>query len=413
VAGLEETADVAVIGGGVAGLTIALELAEAGRSVRVLEAGDFEHGTSHGNAGLLCPSYVTPIASPKVLLTAIGWLLRGEGPFTLSRAPWHGDMGRWITRFLIACGRRQAERAIALLAGMARESIDWYDAFAQGRPDFGFAKKGWLYVYATREALAEGELHAKLMARAGVQARVVSSEGALEIEPSLRPPTGAILFPGDAHLDSHAFIGEAVRRCRSGGVRLDGGTKVLGLMAEGTRLRVSTSHGDIIVPDVVLATGSSAPLLCGMLGARLPILSARGHSITLVTSRPPQVPLLFAEAHLVVTPMLGRTRMTTGLELGSESREPDAATVEAMARDAGTYLRHETPGHADSWVGFRPLTPDGLPVIGRLAACPRVIVASGYGTLGMTLAPAAARIVKSLLEGGREPALVSPARFGA
>ncbi|MHB8496123.1 MAG: FAD-dependent oxidoreductase [Casimicrobiaceae bacterium] len=136
-------ADVAIVGGGVAGLIAALELASGGHRVRVLDAGDFAQGRSHGNAGLLCPSYVTPLASPLVLTTALSWLARGNGPFSLARAPWRTEMARWLSRFVAACAGN-SEEATRFLAALARESIDWYDKFAHEGADIGLRRDGWL-----------------------------------------------------------------------------------------------------------------------------------------------------------------------------------------------------------------------------------------------------------------------------
>jgi D-amino-acid dehydrogenase len=195
-------------------------------------------------------------------------------------------------------------------------------------------------------------------------------------------------------------------------VDLQGGTKVLGMACDRSVVRISTDRGELVADDVVLAAGWRTPHLARMLGAPLPLLPARGHSVSLETTCRPRMPLLLSEAHLVVTPMLGHVRMTTGLELGSSDMSPDKATAAAMARDAGRFFVDESPSYRDPWVGFRPLTPDGMPIVGRLRAAPRVLVTSGYGTLGMTLAPALARIVSCVLRGEKEPDLVSPRRFG-
>jgi D-amino-acid dehydrogenase len=405
--------DVLVIGGGVAGLTVALELADTGRQVRVLDAGDFEHGTSHGNAGLLCPSYVTPIASPKVLFTALGWLIRRDGPFTLARAPWRADTAPWLARFLAACAKLNGPRATAFLAGLAQESIEWYDAFAKTAPDFGFARDGWLYVYATRNGLDEGIEHANAMDQAGVRSEVMSGEAAVAKEPCLRLPAGAVYYPDDAHLDSHAFIAAAVEACIARGVELDSRTVVRDIKAEAAGVRVATDGGEIVATDVVLAGGYETAALARKLGARLPILPARGHSVTLATPCRPRLPLLLSEAHLVVTPMQGHVRMTTGLELGASGENPDPHTAAAMALGAGKFFVDANSGYRDPWVGFRPLTPDGLPIVGRLAVCPRVVMTSGYGALGMTLAPAVARFVREIVAGGQGPELIAPKRFRA
>ncbi len=404
--------DVLIVGGGVVGLTTALELAAAGHAVRVLDAGDFAHGTSHGNAGMLCPSYVEPLASPRVLATALGWLIRGNGPFALARAPWHSDMARWLARFVAACARNQ-EEPTRFLAGLARESIDWYEDFARSGTAFGLHRDGWLYVYGTAKGFEEGVSHARAMARAGVDYEILSPRQVLDREPGLREPAGGVRYPGDAHLDPHAFVLAATERARQAGVELTANCRVASIRDEGKRITLATDAGDASASHVVLAAGAAAPRLAAPLGARLPVLPGRGHSACLQTDYVPRTPLLFAEAHLVVTPMPGGVRMTTGLELGSWDASPDPAQLAAMAEGAGEFLAGGTPSVADGWVGFRPLTPSGLPIVGALAAHPRVIVACGHGTLGMTLGPAAARIVRSAVEGRAVPPLVSPGRIGS
>ena len=411
-AAVGNTADVAVIGGGVVGLATAIELAGAGHRVRVIEAFDFARGTSHGNAGLLCPSYVTPMASPQMLLAAIGWLMRGEGPLTLARAPWHGDMARWLARFVRACASGGRGATTRFLADLARRSIDWYAEFDYGAPELGFSRDGWLYVYNSARGFDDGLRHAQAMESAGLEAHVLGAAGAVALEPALRAPIGAVHYPGDAHLDPHAFIAVAVKRAMDMGVELLGNTRVLAIMSRRNEVMLETENGTMTASEVVLAAGSASAALARALGCRLPMLPARGHSISLVGDYRPRMPLLLAEAHLVLTPMPGRVRVTGGLELGSQDPSPDVLQAETMAVEAGKYLAGNGRGYADAWVGFRPLTPDGLPIIGRLSRNPRVIAASGHGTLGMTLAPATAQIVRSVIEGQVEPREVSPRRFG-
>jgi D-amino-acid dehydrogenase len=403
--------DVVVIGGGVAGLTAALELAAGGHGVEVLDAADFGGGTSHGNAGLLCPSYVAPLASPKVLLTALGWLIRGDGPFSLARAPWRPEMARWLARFIAACTRKSEEET-RFLAGLARESIDWYDRFAQESADFGLRRNGWLYLYKTAKGFEGGVRHAHAMARAGVAFEILSSKQALDREPGLRAVAGAVRYRDDAHLDPHAFVLAAAERAKAAGVRLRGDCRVSSIRDGGDRVTIATNDGELDASHVVLAAGAATPALAEPLGCRLPVLPGRGHSASLESDYTPTTPLLFAEAHLVVTPMPGFVRMTTGLELGSWDPVPDRTQLDAMARGAGDFLAGPAPSCSDGWVGFRPLTPTGLPIVGPLTRHPRVIVTCGHGTLGMTLAPATARIVRSAVEGRPVPQWVSPGSVG-
>ena len=403
--------DVVVVGGGVIGLTTAVELASAKLRVSVLDTRDFDHGTSHGNAGLLCPSYVTPIASPRVLLTALGWLIRGDGPFALARPPWKADMAGWLARFVVACAS-EGEIATGFLAGLARRSIEWYDDFARNSPEFGLRRSGWLYVYKTRRGLNEGIRHARAVGKANVSSQILSAREAIDREPGLRDPVGAIYYPGDAHLDPHSFVLAAGRRARQLGVEMVGNSRVLCIRPSADQVSVVTENGEVTASQVILASGASTPTLVRNLGTKVPVLPARGHSASLFSDYIPRMPLLLAEAHLVVTPMAKHLRMTGGLELGSFDAAPHPTKLDAMARHAGEYLSGGAPSYYDGWVGFRPLTPSGLPIVGHLTRHRRVIVACGHGTLGMTLAPATAQVVRSIVHGEPPPFLLSPKRVG-
>jgi D-amino-acid dehydrogenase len=250
------------------------------------------------------------------------------------------------------------------------------------------------------------------MARAGVASELLSSKQALDREPGLRAVAGAVRYPDDAHLDPHAFVRAARERAKAAGVRLRGSCRVSSIRDDGDRVVLATGDGEVSASHAVLAAGAATAALVEPLGLRLPVLPGRGHSASLISDYVPNTPLLFAEAHLVVTPMRGFVRMTTGLELGSSDPGPDRSQLDAMARHAGEFLAGPAPSFSDGWVGFRPLTPTGLPIVGPLTGHPRVVVSCGHGTLGMTLGPATARIVRSAVEGRPVPPFVAPSRSG-
>ena len=403
-----ERFDVAVVGGGAIGITCALQLAAQGCSVAVFEAASFAKGTSHGNAGLLCPSYCTPIASPQSLLAALGWLARREGPFSLAVPPWDPAMARWLALFVAACRPDRVRRTTALLADMARRSIEWY----AGLGEFAFARDGWLYVYRTRRGFASGLAHARAVADAGVSWRAYPGDEAAELEPLLRRPAGGVYYPGDAHLDPHAYLTVAVERAREAGVVMHEGARVDAIRPHASAVEVVTANGAFEATHVVLAAGAWTPKLASSFGVTLPVQPARGTSLSLLLERPPRTPLMLGESHIVVTPMGNVVRATSALELGSFATALDVARLSAMTAGVAEFLTGATPAYADAWVGFRPLTPDGLPIVGALSRQPRIIVATGHGTLGMTLAPATAALVCSLVAGQPSPVELSPRRFG-
>jgi D-amino-acid dehydrogenase len=162
------------------------------------------------------------------------------------------------------------------------------------------------------------------------------------------------------------------------------------------------------------ATGSS---LLRRIGRRLPVQPARGHSLTWErTAGAPNLPLMFGEAHVIATPMGHNLRMTTGLDLVGFRPGLDPGRVATIRSAAAAYLPGlDLPGEPEAWYGYRPLTPDSRPIIGPLRRIPNLILATGHGQLGMTLAPITGDLVSAMLRGeapALDPSPFLPARFG-
>jgi D-amino-acid dehydrogenase len=165
----------------------------------------------------------------------------------------------------------------------------------------------------------------------------------------------------------------------------------------------------------VLAAGSSSVAVGRSIRLDIPIEAAMGYSITVRTENNIPLPLMLAESHVVMTPMGDAVRLTSGLDLVGEDRKIDATRIRSMGTAARTYLGLDLGAGTEPWVGFRPLTPDSLPIAGRSTRFSNLFMATGHGTLGVTLAPATGNLVAAILSGQPVPAwtnAVSPARFG-
>jgi D-amino-acid dehydrogenase len=174
---------------------------------------------------------------------------------------------------------------------------------------------------------------------------------------------------------------------------------------------VITTEGVLPCNQVVVATGAWTPLLRQHLGCTVPIQPGKGYSIT--TARPalcPTFPLLFEEDRVAITPMASAYRIGSTMEFAGYDDRLVRARLELLRQAARFYL-HEPEGAVvlEEWWGWRPMVPDGLPLIGPVPRLENVLLAAGHGMLGLAMAPATGRLVAELVAG--QPTHVDPGPY--
>lgn len=412
-------ADVIVVGGGVVGVSVAYYLACAGARVTVLERGELGRGASYGNAGLIVPSYSVPLATPEALTQGLRWLFDPESPFTIKLRP-DVQLAAWLLRF-VAAGRTGTVKAtipILRAMGMASKSL-FEQLLAEAGNEVGYQPKGWLYVYKTERGLEEGLKHAELVRRAGVDAVTLDGAGVRALEPAVRPDlAGGVHYTEDAHLNPARFVEFLADRAADHGATFKTHVRVTGLTARrGAVQAVRTSEGELRADHYVIAAGAWSTPLLKTIGLRIPVEPAKGYSLTFpIPETAPGRPLMLGEAHVVMTPMGDCLRMTSGLALEGFDESLDARRLQAIARAGSEYLiALDGVESSERWFGYRPLTPDSLPIIGPTARFENLILATGHGTKGVSLGPLTGKLVADLLS-GQPPSVditpVLPRRFG-
>jgi D-amino-acid dehydrogenase len=407
-----------VVGGGVIGVASAYFLAKDGWAVTLVEQGQICAGSSYGNAGLLVPSHVVPLAAPGVWWQGVKWMLDPESPFYI-RPRLDPALLSWLWRFRAACRPERARQAMPLLRELSVASLDLYRSFATAEGlAFDFHPGGSMVVFRTAEAFEHGIEEARLVGEVGVPSKVLDGPAARELEPTLRPEVvGGVLFPEDASIVPDRFVKGLAGILPRLGVDVRPGTEVLGFRASGGRVAaVETTRGSLGADTVVLAAGAWSPGVSRSLGLRLPIEAAKGYSLTY--RRPadgPRVPLLPAESRFSITPMGDLLRFGGTLELAGMDLSVSERRVEALRRAAARYIvGTEALELLEIWRGLRPCTPDGLPILGRPAQLTNVIVAAGHAMVGMSLGPVTGKIVAQLAAGAPPLAdirLLDPRRF--
>lgn len=401
---MQSHADVVVIGGGAVGLCVAYYLREAGREVMVVEKDKVEEGASSGNAGMLVPSHAVPLAAPGVVSQGLRWLFNPESPFyikpRLDRA-----LLSWLWAFRGFCNERHVQAAMPVLRDLSLASVDLFaDMAALDGLDFCFERRGLLMLHNTEKGHKDNHKYAALAQSIGLDVTELDEEALRALEPGVRSAaTGAVYYRDDAHLSPNRFLEGLRAYLAQRGVVFATETEVLGFDNAGTRLTaVRTTQGAVAAEEVVLATGSWSEALARPLGLRLPVQPAKGYSVTLdAPNLLLKIPMILSETKVTITPMGGQLRFGGTLELAGYDYSVNRRRLAAILKEIPHYLPDVDPSaikESDIWGGFRPCTPDGLPLVGRPQAWDNLIVATGHAMIGITLAPITGKLVAEVAQ---------------
>jgi D-amino-acid dehydrogenase len=406
--------DVAVIGAGAVGASIALELSRRGRDVTVLEKGpDWAAGCSWGNAGLICPSHAGPWATSSDIGQAMRWMLRPDSPLGIKPSP---VLVPFMSR-LLSAGQGTVRRVTELSRQLCRASLALHETMAGAGLDTGFRKTGLLDVYETEPGLERGQQGAEQHRAAGVRCQVLDRERVLELEPQLHPElAGGVFFPDEAHCDPARFVTSVGQAAVAAGATLMTGADVLETRPSGRSVDLTTTSGMIRADTVVVAAGAWSAGLTRALGRPIPLQGGKGYTVDLPNDErtPLKRPVMLQEARIAVTPLDGRLRLAGTMQFAGLDESIDRRRVASVHR-AGTHM---LPAWRDAavakiWSGLRPCTPDGLPLIGWLRDDMPVALATGHAMLGLTLAPVTGELIADLIGGTdrEEFAMLDPGRF--
>ncbi len=232
---------------------------------------------------------------------------------------------------------------------------------------------------------------------------LLDGDGVRTVVPALTDHVRAgFVLPGNRAVDPGRYVDSLVAVLRSRDVLLLEHRRITGFDVIGDRVRaVRTTGGSLDADEVVLAAGAGIRALGRMLALRLEVIAGQGYNVALATSGRLAHPVIFEEAHAVATPFADRIRLGGTVEFAGDSPTFDARRVDAIVRSMRPFLDLDWESRREAWAGSRPMSADGLPLIGRTRRFANVVIAGGHGMYGLTLAPATARAVTELIVDGR------------
>ena len=401
-------ADVLIIGAGVIGLAAAYELSKAGTKVVVIDKFDPGYGCSYGNAGWITPCFAMPLPMPGMLFKSIRWLTDPESPLYI-KPELSLTLMSWLFQFLGAMNEKQMLRSVDALTAISKQSLDLYrQLHATTDKPFSFEQKGLFMVANSDDGLKYAKSEMDLVARSGIPGRLMLEEEARAFEPSLtKRIKGGVFFSEEAHAEPLQVTQTLAHEAKKLGAQIYSKAEVIDFQIGAHGIAAArTTRGMFQADQFVLATGSWSHAIGQTLRLRIPVLGGKGYAIITDPLAPnPLRPMMLVEKKVAVTPRNGTLRLAGTLELVNQDETFTTRRVEAIIRGAREFMNVPDPiRFHEIWRGLRPCTPDGVPIIGRTARYPNLLLATGHQMLGLQSATGTGKLVSDLTL-GRTPDL--------
>ena len=405
---MEKHSDVLVIGGGIIGLASAYYLAKAGKTVRLLEQNAIgaETAASYGNCGLVFISHLAPLCAPGTIRDEMIRRLHGTSPLYIKIAP---DVKRfkWLLNFARKCNTKHMDYAIEARSKILQNSLKLLeDLIKEEHIECDWEEKGVLMVFKSRSEMQKYGKANDLLKPYGLDAVSLVGDALFDFEPALRKDVyGAWFHKKDSHLRPDKLLSAWQQVLLKMGVSIEENCRLEELIPEKRRIRHAETTGGIYTADeYVLATGAWTPQLANRLKLSLPVEPGKGYSLTM--TRPavcPAIPCYFCEPNVVATPWKDQFRLGGTMEFSGFNLDIFARRIQHLISGANEYLK-EPVGELEKveWVGMRPMVYDDLPIIGRAPNHSNLVVATGHGMQGISMATSTGKLVSEIIT-GRQP----------
>jgi D-amino-acid dehydrogenase len=408
---------VAVIGGGIEGLSTAWFLQEHGCDVTIFERSNIGSGSSHGNAGWLLPSLVAPLPEPSVLGFGLLNVFKRSSPLNITIKP-DVKLWRFLAGFMRNCTSKRWRSGTSSLVNLSAEAIDSFQRLKDAGVNFDLNPADPFLACFRHEpdshALLD-ELRQLVLLGQKIDFDQVSGAAAIDLSSGLSSAVGHVVrLHGQYFVDPARFVcavadsflerrGRILERATVSRVRQMGNVAAVDYdsIDQATSQRAEFD-------SVVVATGAWLSVLARPLGVRLLVQAGRGYSFSVAMKQLPAGPIYFPNERVACTPLGDRLRIAGMMEFKSVDAPLDPRRIKAIVDAVTPFLDGvDFSELRDEWVGSRPCTPDGLPLVGATRSA-RIFVNGGHGMWGVTLGPLCGRLLAEQIVSGAVPTQLRP-----
>ena len=396
--------NIVIIGGGIVGLSSAYFLQKEGHQVTVIDKSDITSGASFVNAGYITPSHIIPLASPGMIRTGLKMMFNSASPFYMKpRLDW--DFTKWSWYFHKSSTAEKVEKAIPVIKDINLISRELFTDIKKSGDlgTFQLERKGLLMLYKTNASYDHEMEVAKKASFLGLEVKELNKKELDQIEPNIKiDAKGAIHYECDGHTTPTEFMPKMVAYLKKAGVIVKTNEEVLDLKTSKGKINELRTNLETYHPDeVVLSAGSWSGELSKKLNLKLPLQAGKGYRINVARDTGITMPAILMEAKMAVTPMKGFTRFAGTMEFSGINDTIRKERVLAIANGAKKFypeleIHQEEIDKAQT--GMRPVSPDGLPYIGKSEKYKNLTIATGHAMMGWSLGPATGKLVSEIID---------------
>lgn len=393
---------VVIIGGGIIGLCSAYYLQKEGHQITVVDQSNLDTGASYVNAGFLSPSHIIPLSAPGVMKQGLKWMFNASSPLYI-KPRLDLDFLKWTWAFNKSCNTKHVQKSASVIRDISLMSQELYKDIKEVENfTCHYDEKGLLMLCQT-EKMFEEEINAANLAQdLGLKVSEVNLEEINKLEPDVEiNALGGVHYKCDHHSTPDEFMKEMKMYLRQNGVKFFINEKVEDLEINDEEIKaIITNKQKLKADEFVLSAGSWSGILSKKLRLKLLLQAGKGYRINTEKPTGITIPAILAESKAAVTPMNGFTRFAGTMEIAGINHNINKVRVEAIANAVTRYypdivLTKEEKENAAC--GLRPVSPDGLPYIGKSKKCKNLTIATGHAMMGWSMATATGRLVSEII----------------
>lgn len=378
-------------------------LQKEGHAVTVIDKSDITSGASFVNAGYITPSHIIPLASPGKIAQGIKWMFNSSSPFYM-KPRLNMDFFRWSWYFHKSSTKEKVEKAIPVIKDINLLSRELFvDIKASGDlGDFQLERKGLLMLYKTEKSYQHEMEVARKASHLGLEVSELNTHELAAIEPNIKiNASGAIHYECDGHTTPTEIMPKLLAFLEKAGVVVRKNETVTDVVRKNGKIhQVLTKKATYDADEVVLAAGSWSGEFSKKMNIKLPLQPGKGYRINVARDTGITMPAILMESSMAVTPMQGFTRFAGTMEFSGINTKIRKERVLAIAQGAKNFYPELTIEQDEidaAQTGMRPVTPDGLPYIGKSASLSNLTFATGHAMMGWSLGPATGKLVSEII----------------
>jgi D-amino-acid dehydrogenase len=401
---------ITIIGGGVIGLCTAYYLRKTGYEVTVIDRNNITDGCSFGNMGYISPSHFIPLATPGIIRQGLKWMLSSSSPFYI-KPRLDLDLIRWGMAFRRSATKDQVEQSIPHLNNLLQLSRELMNDLKKDLPEsFSMIEKGCWMLYK-QEKTGEHEKHLAEQAHGlGLKTILCTPEQVQQYETEVEVSVaGGVLYLDDCHIDTASFMRVLYNYLQKAGVKFWLNTEVIGFGRQNGKISsVITGETEMDCEELVIANGSWLGTISKLLGIKMLMQPGKGYSIVYnQLEKNLQYPSILVDDRTATTPIDHWLRIGGTMEMSGHNDSILPKRVMAIYNAFKKYypsMNLPEPDTSKAWFGYRPVTPDGMPYIGRHSQYSNLTYAGGHAMLGVSAAAGTGKLVGEII-GNKPPAI--------